>query len=128
MAHTKAQKDKVRKSGLSLQNKTKDLGRYCDVFSALAYWNPTHERMETAMHVPRGQRVPDLNRIVRPHVPVTVPSSVSNSVADSRSFDNQPRAMRDRATAERHDRAAKSKPSISRPRRTPATTRMPLLA
>ena len=66
MAHTKAQKDKVRKSGLSLQNKTKDLGRYCDVFSALAYWNPTHERMETVMHVPRGQRVPDLNRIVRP--------------------------------------------------------------
>ncbi|KAK8011799.1 ribosomal protein L6 [Apiospora arundinis] len=50
MAHTKAQKDKVRKSGLSLQNKTQDLGRYCDVFSALAYWNPTHERMETAMH------------------------------------------------------------------------------
>ncbi|KAK6858989.1 hypothetical protein PG995_004842 [Apiospora arundinis] len=65
MAHTKAQKDKVRKSGLSLQNKTKDLGRYCDVFSTLAYWNPTHERMETAMHAPRGQRVPDLNRIFR---------------------------------------------------------------
>ncbi|KAK7937470.1 uncharacterized protein PG986_014338 [Apiospora aurea] len=44
MAHTKAQKDKIRKSGLSLQNKTQDLGRYCDVFSALVYWNPTHER------------------------------------------------------------------------------------
>ncbi|KAK6858961.1 hypothetical protein PG995_004814 [Apiospora arundinis] len=43
----------------------KDLGRYCDVFGALAYWNPTHERMETAMHVPRRQRVPDLNRIFR---------------------------------------------------------------
>ena len=106
MAHTKAHKDKVRKSGLSLQNKTQDLGRYCDVFSALAYWNPTHERMETAMHVPRGQRVPDLNRIVRPHVPVTVPSSVSSSVTNIRSFDDQPRARRDRATAERHDRAA----------------------
>ena len=38
MAHTKAQKDKVRKSGLSLQNKTRELGRYCDVFSVLAYW------------------------------------------------------------------------------------------
>ena len=55
MVHTKAQKDKVRKSGLSLQNKTQDLGRFCDVFSTLAYWNPTHERWETAMHVPRGQ-------------------------------------------------------------------------
>ncbi|KAK8013733.1 histidine phosphotransferase h.t1.c1p [Apiospora marii] len=51
MAHTKRQKDKVRKSGLSLQNKTRELGRYCDVFSALAYWNPTHERMESAMHM-----------------------------------------------------------------------------
>ena len=128
MAHIKAQKDKVRKSGLSLENKTRELGRYCDVFSALVYWNPTRERMETAMHVPRGQRVPDLNRIVRLHVPVTVPASVPSSVTNSHSFDNQPRAMRDRATAERHDRAAKSKPSISRPRRTPATTRMPLLA
>ena len=107
MAHSKAQKDKVRKSGLSLQNKTQDLGRHCDVFSALAYCNPTHERMETAMHVPRGQRVPDLNKIVRPHVPVTYRSvELSSSLADNSSFDNQPRAMRDRATAERHDRAA----------------------
>ena len=64
MAHTKRQKDKAHKSGLSLQDKTRDLGRYCDVFSTLAYWNPTHERRDTAMHVPRGQRVPDLNRIV----------------------------------------------------------------
>ena len=54
MAHTKAQKDKVHKSGLSLQNKSKNLGRYCDVFSALAYWNLTHERMETAMHAREG--------------------------------------------------------------------------
>ena len=107
MVHTKAQKDKVRKSGLSLQNKTKDLGRFCDVFSALAYWNPTHERMETAMHVPRGQRVPDLNRIVRPHVPITYRSvELSSFFADSSSFVNQSPPLRDRATVERHDRAA----------------------
>ncbi|KAK7937440.1 uncharacterized protein PG986_014308 [Apiospora aurea] len=54
MAHTKGQKDK---------NKIPDLGRYCNVFSLIAYWNPTHKRWNTAMHVPHGQRVPDLNRI-----------------------------------------------------------------
>jgi len=75
MAHTKAQKDKVRKSGLSLQNKTQDLGRFCDIFSALVYWNPTHERWDTAMHASHGQQVPDLNRIVCPHPPATLPSS-----------------------------------------------------
>ena len=59
------------------------------------------------MHVPRGQRVPDLNRIVCPHVPVTYRSvELSSSFADSSSFDNQALAMRDRAMTERHDRAA----------------------
>ena len=47
-----------------LQNKTIKLGQHCDVFSALAYWNPTHRRMETVMHLPRGQRLPDVNRLV----------------------------------------------------------------
>jgi hypothetical protein len=58
------------------------------------------------MHVPRGQQVPNLNKIVWPHFPVTVMSSLSHSVADSRSFDNQPRLRRDLATVERHDRVA----------------------
>ena len=82
--------------------------------------------METAIQVPRGQRVPGLNRIVCPHILVTVPSSSSYSVANSSSFVNQSHAMRDPTTAERRDRAAKSKRSISRSRRAPTTTRMSL--
>ena len=60
---------------------------------------PDTRAVGTAMHVPRGQCVPDLNRIVCPYLSATVPSSVCNSVADSRSFANQSPTMRDRATA-----------------------------
>ena len=81
MAHSKGQKDKIRKSGLSLQNKAIKLGEQCDIFSALAYWNPTHKRMETVMHLPRGQTLPDVNKLVcvlpdsHPHRPVADSSS-----------------------------------------------------
>ena len=83
MAHSKGQKDKIRKSGLSLQNKTVKLGQHCDVFSALAYWNPTHRRMETVMHLPRGQALPDINRLVcvLPDGPLHRPVTDSNSYA-----------------------------------------------
>ncbi|KAK7937633.1 uncharacterized protein PG986_014501 [Apiospora aurea] len=100
MAHTKRQKDKVRKSGLSLENKTLDLGRYCNVFSALAYWNPTHERWDTAMHVPRGQRVPDLNRIFRQSAacharPSHGRATRSRRHAEAVDFETQPNASDD---------------------------------
>ena len=70
MAHTKRQKEKVRKSDLSLQNKTRDLGGTA-TSSACLCTGIQRGRWDTAMHVPRGQRVPDLNRIVCLHVPVT---------------------------------------------------------
>ncbi|KAK7937821.1 uncharacterized protein PG986_014689 [Apiospora aurea] len=105
MAHSKRLKDKVRRSGLSLQNKTRDSGVLRRLQRARVL-EPNVRVVENAMHVPRGQRVPDLNRIVCPHVPVTVPSSVSNTVANSSSFVDPSCVMRDRATAERHDRAA----------------------
>ena len=81
--NSKVQKDKIRKSGLSLQNKTVKLGQHCDVFSALAYWNPTHQRMETVMHLPRGQALPDMNRLVcvLPDGPLHRPVTDSNSYA-----------------------------------------------
>lgn len=81
MVHSKGQKDKARKSGLSLRRKTIKLGKDCNVFSALVYWNPTHRRMETVMHLPRGQTLPDVNGLVcvlpdgYPHRPVADSSS-----------------------------------------------------
>ena len=82
MVHSKGQKDKIRKSGLSLQNKAIKLGQQCDVFSALAYWNPTHKRMETVMYLPRGQTLPDMNRLVC----VLTGGSLHWPVADSNSY------------------------------------------
>ena len=64
MAHSKGQKAKIRKSGQSLQDKTTKLGEDCGIFTAPVYWNPTHQRMEVVMHLPRGQTLPDVNRLV----------------------------------------------------------------
>lgn len=85
MANDKSKKDKIRKSGRSLQEKTMKLGRVCDVFSALVYWNPTHRRMERVMHLPRGQTMPDVNRLVCV-LPDGPPIAPHRPVANSTSY------------------------------------------
>ncbi|KAK7937473.1 C2H2 finger domain-containing protein [Apiospora aurea] len=68
--HDKREKDKTRKSGESLQRKVLALGEMCNVFSLTMYWNIVHARMEMAMYVPGGQKIPDLDQ-----VPARPPSS-----------------------------------------------------
>jgi hypothetical protein len=58
--HDKREKDKIRKSGESLQRKALALGEMCNVFSVTMYWNIVRGRMEVAMYVPGGQKIPDL--------------------------------------------------------------------
>lgn len=62
--HSKKQKDKARKRGASLKNKGLELGQYCNIFSAVIYWDPTHKKIEAAMHLPEGQKAPEFNEIV----------------------------------------------------------------
>ncbi|KAK7997702.1 hypothetical protein PG989_005742 [Apiospora arundinis] len=59
--HNKRETDKTRKSGESLQRKVLALGEMCNVFSLTMYWNIVHARMEMAMYVPGGQKIPDLD-------------------------------------------------------------------
>ncbi|KAH6645709.1 hypothetical protein BKA67DRAFT_541873 [Truncatella angustata] len=61
--HNKKQKVKIRRSGDSVRRKVLILGKKCNIFSIVMYWNPTHRRMETAVHIPPGQKLPDLNKI-----------------------------------------------------------------
>ena len=62
--HDKREKDKIRKSGESLQRKALALGEMCNVFSVTMYWNIVRGRMEVAMYVPGGQKIPDLGQVV----------------------------------------------------------------
>jgi hypothetical protein len=64
-SHARVEKAKVRKRGSSLRSKTKELGELCNIFSAVVYWDPTQRKMEYAMHLPDGERLPDINAIVR---------------------------------------------------------------
>ena len=61
--HDKREKDKTRKSGEPLQRKVLALGEMCNVFSLTMYWNIVHARMEMAMYVPGGQKIPDLDQV-----------------------------------------------------------------
>ncbi|CAJ2512697.1 Uu.00g008160.m01.CDS01 [Anthostomella pinea] len=61
--HNKKQKDKVWKRGTSLQKKTVELGEIANVLIALIYWNPTHNHFEKAVHVPKGQSLPDATEL-----------------------------------------------------------------
>ncbi|KAK8120337.1 hypothetical protein PG999_004457 [Apiospora kogelbergensis] len=63
--HDKREKDKTRKSGESLQRKVLVLGEMCNVFSLTMYWNIVHARMEMAMYVPGGQKIPNLDQVVQ---------------------------------------------------------------
>ena len=67
--HDKREKDKTRKSGESLQRKVLALGEMCNVFSLTMYWNIVHARMEMAMYVPGGQKIPDLDQVVSVFAP-----------------------------------------------------------
>lgn len=62
--HDKKQKDKARKRGASLRRKVVELGKHCDILSAVIYWNPTRKALEAVMYLPDGQVVPDLNQLV----------------------------------------------------------------
>ncbi|WQF77094.1 hypothetical protein CDEST_02108 [Colletotrichum destructivum] len=59
--YDKRAKDKVRKSGDSAKRKAVQLGEGARVFSAVVHFNPTHERLDGAIHVPEGQSIPDVN-------------------------------------------------------------------
>ncbi|KAK8013601.1 hypothetical protein PG991_009194 [Apiospora marii] len=63
--HDKREKDKIRKSGESLQRKALALGEMCNVFSLTMYWNIVRGRMDVAMYVPEGQKIPDLGQVIR---------------------------------------------------------------
>ncbi|KAK7937506.1 uncharacterized protein PG986_014374 [Apiospora aurea] len=63
--HDKREKDKIRKPGESLQRKALALGEMCNVFSVTMYWNIVRGRMEVAMYVPGGQKIPDLGQVIR---------------------------------------------------------------
>ena len=70
--HDKREKDKTRKSGEPLQRKVLALGEMCNVFSLTMYWNIVHARMEMAMYVPGGQKIPDLDQVVSAPAPCGV--------------------------------------------------------
>ncbi|KZL84647.1 patatin-like serine hydrolase [Colletotrichum incanum] len=59
--YDKRAKDKVRKSGDSAKGKAVQLGEVARVFSTVVYFNPTHGRLDGAIHVPEGQSIPDVN-------------------------------------------------------------------
>ncbi|GKT51726.1 uncharacterized protein ColSpa_11907 [Colletotrichum spaethianum] len=59
--YDKRAKDKVRKSGDSAKRKAVQLGEEARVFSAVVHFNPTHGRLDGAIHVPEGQSIPDVN-------------------------------------------------------------------
>jgi hypothetical protein len=62
--HDSRQKAKARKSGPSFLEKSNLLGVKAHTFSAAVYWEPTHCEYRTAVYVPEGWSVPDLNGIV----------------------------------------------------------------
>ncbi|KAK2005685.1 hypothetical protein LZ32DRAFT_623531 [Colletotrichum eremochloae] len=43
------------------------LGREANVFSAVIYYNPISKRLDAAVHVPRGQSIPDVNQLLLEH-------------------------------------------------------------
>lgn len=61
---TRQQKVKLCRSGPSLLRKTLALGEKVNVFSLAVYYNATYDWMEVMVHLPDGQKLPDLNRLV----------------------------------------------------------------
>ncbi|GKT88533.1 patatin-like serine hydrolase [Colletotrichum tofieldiae] len=53
--YDKRAKDKVRKSGDSAKGKAVQLGEVARVFSTVVYFNPTHGRLDGAIHVPKAK-------------------------------------------------------------------------
>jgi hypothetical protein len=62
--HDIKEKAKARKSGPSLCSKTKELGSKARIFALAAYWDPTHHCYRVEVHLPEGQRPPDVNALV----------------------------------------------------------------
>lgn len=63
--HTRQQKIKLCRSGPSLLRKTLALGEKANVFSLAVYHNATYNRLEAVVHLPEGEKIPDVNRLVR---------------------------------------------------------------
>lgn len=83
-------KNKARRSGPSVLNKTKELGTIAQVFAATVYWDPTHLCYRVKAHVPEGENVPDVNSLVgAPHSPFSLTSTdnLSDCERDIRSKD-----------------------------------------
>ncbi|KAM3526960.1 hypothetical protein MY4038_006576 [Beauveria bassiana] len=62
--HDYAEKAKARKSGPSLLRKSEELADRANVFAAAVYWDPTHKCLRVAARLPKGETLPDLNRLV----------------------------------------------------------------
>ncbi|KKO98040.1 hypothetical protein THAR02_09857 [Trichoderma harzianum] len=62
--HSPKEKAKARKSGPSLCNKTRDLGVLANIFAMAAYWDPTHHCYRVQVHLPEGEKPPDINGLV----------------------------------------------------------------
>lgn len=67
--HDKKVKETVRKRGSSALRKAISLGRDANVFSLHIHWNPTCGALDGAIHLPEGQKLPDLNQFVRQSSP-----------------------------------------------------------
>lgn len=62
--HTVQEKAKARKSGPSAKQKTLELGEKANVIAFMGYWDPTHLCFRAAVHLPEGETLPDVNRLV----------------------------------------------------------------
>ncbi|KDN71875.1 hypothetical protein CSUB01_09608 [Colletotrichum sublineola] len=55
---------RVQKRGKSLQRKTVQLGKLAGGFSATVYWHPRLREYQGAIHVPKGQSIPDVSQLL----------------------------------------------------------------
>jgi hypothetical protein len=62
--HNSREKAKARKSGPVLLGKSKALANGARVLAVTVYWDPTHKCYRIAAHLPKGETVPDLNKLV----------------------------------------------------------------
>ncbi|KAH6972666.1 hypothetical protein EDB80DRAFT_784328 [Ilyonectria destructans] len=59
--HTVWQKDRFRKRTKTAKPRTVKLGKDCNTFAFMAFYNPTHDILDGSIWVPEGQSIPDLN-------------------------------------------------------------------
>lgn len=56
--------NEVRDFGDSAKRQAIQFGQVASVFSAVVYYNQISGQLDGAVHVPRGQSIPDVNQLV----------------------------------------------------------------